>query len=858
VDNEQKNPQEQMADEIEQAQRSIARQAGKLAKKAGKKIGKIAMKALAKTLIVLAPYIAIGLLLLSVCVIGYYVVYEIRGSQQIYIFDKRAENETKVDVEKGYKKAVKNSSMTSEIQRFYKYMSEHSYWQIIGDDNTKLEQDTGITDYYGKEREYFLNSNFLFSLNETMFRNRFIYPEQFIKPVHYDPKTLTLKDLTNKKGEVIVESKEYDKNGDPTGKKIKSVADYGLGSIFKYKKAQKTLTVEGVAYQKDVFDESCECIKQVPINEPFKETLEGYPEDIYLMTKAITFVGEFEFQYKNEKTKYADLRDGIGAPNEDKVRVKYATYDYYRTEYYDVEVPDGKGGTKIEKRSRKVFVGRYDLYKYRKGAVYQTIPVLEKTIPHDKGQKYLRDYLYNFHAYLPESVMNEFDFEERVGSDYTETFNVNIALGQSSDSVKLQRSMQYFPIAEKYGNLFGVDPYLIIAIMAQESGGVPDVNHKGLMQIIGTGSRTIKAKDIHGSTHSFTITPAGRKNPDDAIRWATMYLKYLQDFFDGDPLKATLAYNMGEGTVNWIRKNYPQDWKTNAWMNHIPEANNAMINGNGDNLYLQHVLQYYVGNQLKSSVKTVDEGNKGVIDTIIDGVKGAIDAVKDTAQKVLDKVYTLLKKDYSKDKKFKSYTYHASVRDVDWALRRAAALEKVQLFSETDSEDLLFWESGYSDAIANANMKADDMINLIPDIKGFTPPLNIKNPVVTSPFGWRIHPIYGTKKFHKGIDLDLKTGDPVYAIGDGVVTVAVGDQKHSKVSYGNYVKINHGNGVESLYAHLDSVVVKQGEQVKRGQLIGYGGNSGGSTGSHLHFELIINGKNVDPYPVAVRPDAFKN
>jgi len=113
---------------------------------------------------------------------------------------------------------------------------------------------------------------------------------------------------------------------------------------------------------------------------------------------------------------------------------------------------------------------------------------------------------------------------------------------------------------------------------------------------------------------------------------------------------------------------------------------------------------------------------------------------------------------------------------------------------------------------------------------------------IGSGFGMRIDPVYGTPKFHKGIDFTAPVGTPVYATGDGVVEVAgeTGD------GYGIHVVINHGYGYETLYGHMVRVRVSKGEQVKRGEVIGWVGSTGKSTGPHCHYEVHINGQEVDP------------
>ena len=112
---------------------------------------------------------------------------------------------------------------------------------------------------------------------------------------------------------------------------------------------------------------------------------------------------------------------------------------------------------------------------------------------------------------------------------------------------------------------------------------------------------------------------------------------------------------------------------------------------------------------------------------------------------------------------------------------------------------------------------------------------------LTSPYGYRIHPTTGQYKFHNGVDLANNQGTPIYAARSGKVTV---DTYGS--TYGYYVTINHGDGYSSLYAHMTRSVVDKGDTVKKGQLIGYMGSTGRSTGPHLHFSIFYNGSSVNP------------
>lgn len=115
---------------------------------------------------------------------------------------------------------------------------------------------------------------------------------------------------------------------------------------------------------------------------------------------------------------------------------------------------------------------------------------------------------------------------------------------------------------------------------------------------------------------------------------------------------------------------------------------------------------------------------------------------------------------------------------------------------------------------------------------------------LSSGFGMRRHPVLGYSKMHKGIDFAASTGTPIYASGDGVV------EKAGRFgAYGNYVRIGHRSDLDTAYAHMSKIAVKTGQRVKQGQVIGYVGTTGRSTGPHLHYEILLSGKQVNPRSV---------
>ncbi len=111
----------------------------------------------------------------------------------------------------------------------------------------------------------------------------------------------------------------------------------------------------------------------------------------------------------------------------------------------------------------------------------------------------------------------------------------------------------------------------------------------------------------------------------------------------------------------------------------------------------------------------------------------------------------------------------------------------------------------------------------------------------SSSYGWRIDPFNGSKAFHEGLDFTANTGTNIRAAADGIVSSA-----ERTPDYGNIVKIDHGSGLETRYAHASKLLVKAGERVVKGQIVAQVGSTGRSTGPHLHYEIRLNGNALDP------------
>jgi murein DD-endopeptidase MepM/ murein hydrolase activator NlpD len=172
------------------------------------------------------------------------------------------------------------------------------------------------------------------------------------------------------------------------------------------------------------------------------------------------------------------------------------------------------------------------------------------------------------------------------------------------------------------------------------------------------------------------------------------------------------------------------------------------------------------------------------------------------------------------------------------SLSNTALIENMRNQLNNLSLRMSFQVQSFTEITAMVKNK-EKLLRAIPAIQ----PVSNKNlKRVASGFGYRIDPLYKDSRLHAGLDFSAPTGTPIYATADGEVQIA----GFNTDGYGNKVVINHGYGFQTLYAHMVRVIARVGQSIKRGEVIGYVGSTGKSTGPHLHYEVIKRGTKVDP------------
>lgn len=183
------------------------------------------------------------------------------------------------------------------------------------------------------------------------------------------------------------------------------------------------------------------------------------------------------------------------------------------------------------------------------------------------------------------------------------------------------------------------------------------------------------------------------------------------------------------------------------------------------------------------------------------------------------------------------------------AIEKKKELEKISLMNDNElgkdiakTLDNITARATYQyQSYATIEQLIKNQDNKLASIPAIQPLSNKELTRIASGFGMRIHPIYGIAKMHNGLDFTAPQGTPIYATGDGIVTTA-----GAGGGAGNHVIINHGYGYETVYMHMVRIKISVGQKVKRGEVIGWVGNTGASTGPHCHYEVHINGEPVDP------------
>ena len=221
----------------------------------------------------------------------------------------------------------------------------------------------------------------------------------------------------------------------------------------------------------------------------------------------------------------------------------------------------------------------------------------------------------------------------------------------------------------------------------------------------------------------------------------------------------------------------------------------------------------------------------------------------EVSQELLDRITQLeneLKSIEEKDSELRTYATLAPLSD-DVKAQGVGGSEVDMNLNTIDNSSIIFLKEKVDSLAFAVNIQKDSFNTIFNKIKSnekmyrHIPSISPVKGYIGSKYGYRTDPIDGKRRMHSGLDFPVNLNTDVVATGDGVVTKAQYDS-----GWGRYIKIDHGYGYETVYAHLWKINVKKGQKVKRGDKIGKSGNSGRAAGFHLHYEVHKNNKTVDP------------
>lgn len=944
---------------VENQSTEMAKKGVNMAKKPianiAKKVGKLAIKAtgyIIKTLIaILGPWLLVIIAVFLVFWVIYDEVFDSKGTQQDFQDeDIKYSNDIKIDDKDGDYKNSNISKQNKILRAFYTVKSEDSYYVQL--DNGKIvkgssKEAQALKDKYGREKMFYLNPDMLWTLDETLNNNKFRYPEQFLKPVYYDKKKFELKQLTDKKGDLVAKSTEYnikDTSEDKkeiyskTDKKVPGVWDYGFASVLKYKKFKETKKISGTYNKQTYYNKKTGKVEWKDIKEKFEATYPDYPKDVNLITNAVTPAGTIESKVKfDEQTNPVSLKPGTGdvASDSQDVIVGNETTDEYgwveKTKYVKKkvkkkvpvteEVEDKKTHKKVKKEVKgktkeieveeKVPVKYKDWDKTGKKITYQIkkrksndtkttskIPQYDGD-PNPKkitGNKYFFEYMENYKIYLPENVLDKFDFEKRTGKNVDSVFdtplgnnsttsaytsgststNFNAGSGASGDSYKM--ALQYLPLAKSLGAKYGVDPAFIIAMICKESSGNANDDNGiayGLMQYnYRDNPSTVTIRDVNGTSETLDASMSAlRGNPEQQIKVGISEMQQKLDVVGNKNILAMLvAYNMGEGNLanQFISPYLSSIGKSMNPFTYLATGDNGWFkyeqeHASGEaKVDLQHLFNFYKSldgskgpwminkNKQKVSVDistgkidisagaSVTQSATATPTQLTDGGIGSwLKSAYGQIKAGIKKLFTDIK--YS-DKRIK-YSNELSQSSSQNTVNLFFALQDKKRFSEVGDITDKDWKTRYKELFKNplgdgSSENSGQQINPTEYFtKGeFSSP--IEGGSIIKAFG-----LSGTN-MSNGIVISATKGAKAYSVAnDGKVTDVGRNDK-----YGAYVEVEYANHTTIIYGNLQSTSVKKGANVKKGQEIGKVGDTKTSSikANGLYLELNHNGETQDP------------
>ncbi|MGF7058700.1 peptidoglycan DD-metalloendopeptidase family protein [Brassicibacter mesophilus] len=469
--------------------------------------------------------------------------------------------------------------------------------------------------------------------------------------------------------------------------------------------------------------------------------------------------------------------------------------------------------------------------------------------------KYLYDFIKNYEKDIPLQVLqDEYVFEQT--EDYywdavqTQDHSKEVSKeleGYRNTVLSVLSSSEWKKAFDKMNLNQKYDQYMVSDIILgviEEEKLLDNPNTEGFANIyFPQENSSIDANEfwINGKeSRTYKLDKEDIENPYKSISYVTASLRNLILRYDGDILKAVFAYHIGPETLDELVDRNPDTFTHRSKEEILNIANSYWRGRNFEDInprFVEDVLSYVDANEAKQKLaNTNTKWYEELWDKIKTSTKSIVSAGDLLLERISNGLYTSME-----NKGIIHIKNHKSDDEVKWTLLRMLSLKKKVPIDEITWEVFDFFGKGSSTVLSTSKSpNLEYFRDLIYNIDDYVTPYSDPDVRISSSWGWRIHPILKTKKYHTGIDLAKPTGEPIQAIADGEV---ISSGWRGGYGYAVYIKhpIEEGNTKDyiiSLYAHMvRQPMVRVGEQVKAGQLIGETGNSGMSKGAHLHFEM---------------------
>lgn len=909
------------------------------ATKAISKVALITLKGVLGMIMPFLPYIIGFFVLFFLSMFVYDQLVDSRPKNQELQTEETSQFNSYAEVpdEQGYYPVDSISDGNKLVKAFYTYFSDRSYWYVTDEDDdiTKPKgaddpevESKQIQDKYGREKLFYLSPNVLFALDEFLHDGEFRIPEQFIQPVPYevdeDTGEMTLTDIFDgEKGKLNVKSTKYDSDGKPTDKKVAGVWDYGFAPVFHYKKYKEEMQYKGQVTQIEKWDKENQ--RKVWVSASGKEATQEETKvkslgNVWMIDQLVSPGGTIrnDITHEWQDTGQAWLPDPNDYAFEQKVDIRVwdyvqATNDEGKKIYwgFEKETPHIRWET-TEKTEIPIMtvVPRYEkqkrtFYKKVEGTRWEKIPEYKGDPDYSgvTGTKYYREYMESYQTYVPEDALTTFDIAKRLDTTdekLEELLNVSnddsgvsfgsvdvegLNLGENAHNGNYMNALENLPLFEKYGKMYGVDPYLLVALTAQESSGshynrdgtVKDAANIGLMQVgkvNGVDYRETKTYNFEtGKEETYRATYSQLRDIETNVKWGTMYLAYSIANYDYDVLSALQGYNFGTAFKGpWSQEQALAEQKRLAGNVARSDPNSKLgPYAHGDAYYVPRILSHYASPNTPVPYSVMKDGTIVTMDNS-DLPMGTVDAINgsilsgQSAGDPWSRINSHMKLGWSKvaegvkntfglqDKNVVQYhgindneprmkIVKGQNPDQAWeitmsllAYEEQKALREYQGFTEEDFIErfkLLFTNPlGGSTMSSTSGMSGVDPTKFFSD--GFVAP--VTNPKIATKFGFI--DVDGKQVYHPAIDITVADGQDIMAVAKGTV-IAVETKGTTQIV------IEHTKGTTTVYKEVSDIKVKVGEQVRKGQVIAKGGGSKEKNGT-FHFELRQHERTQDP------------